>query len=53
MSLTKESVVVITGAASGVGRAPSVISAQEPIAGIAISEFFDYQFYQRRKAKNV
>ncbi len=38
MSLTKESVVVITGAASGIGRALAIRLAQEPIAGIAISD---------------
>jgi short-subunit dehydrogenase len=38
MSLTNESVVVITGAASGIGRALAVRLAQEPIAGIAISD---------------
>lgn len=38
MSLTKESVVVITGAASGIGRALAVRLAQEGIAGIAISD---------------
>lgn len=38
MSLTKESVVVITGAASGIGRALAVRLAREPIAGIAISD---------------
>ena len=38
MSLTKESIVVITGAASGIGRALAVRLAQEPIAGIAISD---------------
>lgn len=38
MSLTKESVVVITGAASGIGRALAMRLAQEPIAGIAISD---------------
>lgn len=38
MSLTKESVVVITGAASGIGRALALRLAQEPIAGIAISD---------------
>ena len=38
MSLTKESVVVITGAASGIGRALAVRLAQEPIAGIAVSD---------------
>lgn len=39
MSLTKESVVVITGAASGIGRALAIRMAKEPIAGIAISDF--------------
>lgn len=38
MSLTKESVVVITGAASGIGRALAVRLAREPIAGIAVSD---------------
>jgi short-subunit dehydrogenase len=38
MSLTNESVVVITGAASGIGRALAVRLAQEPIAGITISD---------------
>jgi NAD(P)-dependent dehydrogenase (short-subunit alcohol dehydrogenase family) len=38
MSLTNESVVVVTGAASGIGRALAVRLAQEPIAGIAISD---------------
>lgn len=38
MSLTRESVVVITGAASGIGRALAVRLAREPIAGIAISD---------------
>lgn len=38
MSLTNESVVVITGAASGIGRALAVRLALEPIAGIAISD---------------
>lgn len=38
MSLTKESVVVITGAASGIGRALAVRFAQEQISGIAISD---------------
>ena len=38
MSLTKESVVVITGAASGIGRALAVRLAQEQISGIAISD---------------
>ncbi|HVE56406.1 MAG TPA: SDR family NAD(P)-dependent oxidoreductase [Pyrinomonadaceae bacterium] len=38
MSLTKESVIVITGAASGIGRALAVRPAQETVAGIAISD---------------
>ncbi|MEP6925362.1 MAG: SDR family NAD(P)-dependent oxidoreductase [Pyrinomonadaceae bacterium] len=38
MSLTNESVVVITGAASGIGRALAVRLAREQITGIAISD---------------
>ncbi|MET0753828.1 MAG: SDR family NAD(P)-dependent oxidoreductase, partial [Pyrinomonadaceae bacterium] len=38
MSLTNESVAVITGAASGIGRALAIRLAQEKIAGIAISD---------------
>jgi short-subunit dehydrogenase len=38
MSLTKESVVVITGAASGIGRALAVRLSREPISGIAIAD---------------
>ena len=38
MSLTNESVVVITGAASGMGRALAVRLSEEPIAGIAIAD---------------
>jgi short-subunit dehydrogenase len=38
MSLSKKSVAVITGAASGIGRALAVGFAQEKIAGIAISD---------------
>jgi len=38
MSLTNNSVVVVTGAASGIGRALAVRLAQEKIAGIAISD---------------
>ena len=38
MSLTNESVVVITGAASGIGRALALRLAREPIAGIAIAD---------------
>ena len=38
MSLTRESVVVITGAASGIGRALAVRLAREPISGLAIAD---------------
>ena len=38
MSLSKKSVAVITGAASGIGRALAVRLAEEKIAGIAISD---------------
>ena len=38
MSFTNESVVVITGAASGIGRALAVRLAEEKIAGIAVSD---------------
>ncbi len=38
MSLTNESVVVITGAASGIGRALAIRLARENIAGIAIAD---------------
>ncbi len=38
MSLTNESVAVITGAASGIGRALAIRLAREPIAGIAIAD---------------
>lgn len=38
MSLTKDSVVVITGAASGIGRALAIRLSREPIAGIAIAD---------------
>lgn len=38
MSLTKNSVAVVTGAASGIGRALAVHLAQEKIAGLAISD---------------
>ena len=38
MSLTNQSVAVITGAASGIGRALAVRLAEEKISGIAISD---------------
>jgi NAD(P)-dependent dehydrogenase (short-subunit alcohol dehydrogenase family) len=38
MSLSNKSVVVITGAASGIGRALAVRLSGEKIAGIAISD---------------
>src|SRR5687768_8144533 len=38
MSLSNKSVAVITGAASGIGRALAVRLAQEKVAGIAISD---------------
>ena len=38
MSLTNESVAVITGAASGIGRALAVRFAQEKIAGVAVCD---------------
>jgi short-subunit dehydrogenase len=39
MSLTKNSVVVVTGAASGIGRALGLRFAEEKIAGIALADF--------------
>lgn len=38
MSLTNDSVVVITGAASGIGRALAIRLAREPIKGLAIAD---------------
>lgn len=38
MTLSKESIAVVTGAASGIGRALAVRLAKEGIAGIAISD---------------
>ena len=38
MTLTRESIAVVTGAASGIGRSLAVRLAREPIAGIAIAD---------------
>lgn len=38
MSLTKDSIVVITGVASGIGRALAIRLAREPIKGIAVAD---------------
>jgi short-subunit dehydrogenase len=38
MGLTNESIAVVTGAASGIGRALAVLLARERIAGIAIAD---------------
>ena len=38
MSLSAKSVAVVTGAASGIGRALAIKLAEEKIAGIAISD---------------
>ena len=38
MSLTNESIVVVTGAASGIGRALAIRLARENIAGIAVAD---------------
>jgi short-subunit dehydrogenase len=56
MSLTNESVVVITGAASGIGRALAVRLAQEPIAGIAIADVNENELKETEKlvdAQNI
>ncbi len=52
MSLTKESVVVITGAASGIGRALAVHLAQESIAGIAIADVNEKELKETEKLVN-
>lgn len=52
MSLTNESVVVITGAASGIGRALAVRLAQEPIAGIAIADVNENELKETEKLVN-
>lgn len=49
MSLTKESVVVVTGAASGIGRALAIRFAQEPIVGIAIADVNQEALTETRK----
>lgn len=49
MSLTKDSVVVITGAASGIGRALAARFAKEPIAGIAIADVNSERLSETRK----
>ncbi|HEX5708986.1 MAG TPA: SDR family NAD(P)-dependent oxidoreductase [Pyrinomonadaceae bacterium] len=38
MSLSKESVVVLTGAASGIGRSLAVLLAREGVAGLALAD---------------
>lgn len=49
MSLTKDSVVVITGAASGIGRALAMRFAKERIAGIAIADVNEERLAETRK----
>lgn len=49
MSLTKDSVVVITGAASGIGRALAMRLAKERIAGIAISDVNEERLAETKK----
>jgi len=49
MSLTKESVVVITGAASGIGRAMAARFVKERVAGIAIADVNKERLDETRK----
>lgn len=49
MSLTKDSVVVITGAASGIGRALAARLVQEQVAGIAIADVNKERLDETRK----
>jgi short-subunit dehydrogenase len=52
MSLTEESVIVITGAASGIGRALAVRLAQEQIAGMAIADLNSAELAETEKLIN-
>lgn len=49
MSLTKDSVVVITGAASGIGRALAKRLLREPIAGLAIADVNENRLAETRE----
>ncbi len=49
MSLTKDSVVVITGAASGMGRALAARFVKERVAGIAIADVNNERLNETRK----
>ena len=49
MSMTKESVAVITGAASGIGRALALRFAREGIAGLAIADVNEGQLAETAK----
>ena len=52
MSLTNKSVVVITGAASGIGRALAIRLSQESIAGIAIADVNEKELKETEKLIN-